>query len=284
MKRALLVASVIAGGVALAVSGIAAPPANAPPPAAAVPDAPTVTSLGSLMEKDLKWGMTSAQVIDVYNRLNGLFDKEYAPMLAKMQPGVAMQALEAERDNRKAQFERGFTRFLDTPTGWDTTPHKNEFTYKNDEAILPVQKDGKQRIFYFIKGKLWKIYDEIPLKADGVLGETYAAAVTKMNLVLGMPGRIRAANPAKSLDRTTTDWQDASTHLRLVDRSGEHLAGFVLESRDTLSNLDTLRTNKPADPFALDPSIAAITKKGVSDPNAANNASAADAGAPKKNR
>ncbi len=81
---------------------------------------------------------------------------------------------------------------------------------------------------------------------------------------------------------TTADWQDASTHLRIVDRSGEHLVGVVLEDKTTLNGLATLRANKPVDPFAIDPSISAVTKGGVSDPNAAKSLKAADAGAPKK--
>ena len=54
--------------------------------------------------------MSHTEVTDVYNKLNGLFDREYAPQLAKLQPGVEQQQLEADRDNRKANFERSFTR------------------------------------------------------------------------------------------------------------------------------------------------------------------------------
>jgi hypothetical protein len=234
-----------------------------------------VQSLASMMEKDIKWGMTHAQVTDVYNRLNGLFDREYAPQLAKMQPGTVMQAVEQDRDNRKSQFDRAYTRFLDTPTGYDATALRPEYTYKNDEAIQPLFKDGKTRYFFYIKDKLWKVYDEIPLKADGPLGAAYPEAVTKLNQTLGTAARIRAADPAKGLDRTTADWQDTTTHLRAVDRSGEHIVAVVLEDRQTLTNIDTLRVNKPVDPFAIDPAIAAITNKGVTDPNAANAASSA---------
>ena len=53
---------------------------------------------------------------------------------------------------------------------------------------------------------------------------------------------------------------------------------FVLEDKRTLGNLASLRANKPRDLFALDPSVAAITKNGVSDPNAAHQVEV-DAGA-----
>jgi len=93
--------------------------------------------------------------------------------------------------------------------------------------------------------------------------------------------RIRAADASQGLERTEADWQDTKSHLRAVDRSNEHIVGVVLEDRSTLGNLAALRSNKPVDPFALDPSIANLTRKGVSDPNAAH-AVVVDAGTKKK--
>jgi hypothetical protein len=277
MKRAgriVLPLSLLLGALAAGAMAVAAPPK---PPAAAAADAPTVPSLSALMEKDLHWGMTHTEVISVYNQLNGLFDREYAPLLARLQPGVQQQQLEADRDNRKANLERSFTEFnVGTPTGYDVSAVHSEYTYGNGESVLKLFKDGKNRYFFFIKDRLWKFYDEIPLRADGALGATYQDAVTKLNTLFGVPARIRAADPSQGLERTEADWQDAKNHLRAIDRSGEHVVGIAMEDRNTLINLPSLRTYKPADPFALDPSIANITNKGVSDPNAAR--SAPDAG------
>ena len=155
-----------------------------------------------------------------------------------------MQKVETERDSRKANFGRSYNVFADSPSGFDVTPLHSEYTYKNDEGIQRVFKDGKNRSFFYIKDKLWKIYDEIPLKADGPLGDSYQAAVAKLNALLGAPGRVRAADPSEGLERTTTDWQDAMSHLRADDRSGEHLVGIVLEDKRTLANLASLRAHK----------------------------------------
>jgi hypothetical protein len=270
MKRVLLAACLALGAVPTgAMVAIAAPPR-----AATAADAPTAPSLSSLMEKDLHWGMSHRDVTETYNKLNGLFDREYAPQLAKLQPGVQQQQLEADRDNRKANFERSYAPFQDVPTGYDVTPLHLEFTYRNGEAIQKLFKDGKNRYFFFIKERLWKIYDEVPLRAEGGLGTSFQEAVTKLNAVLGVPGRIRAADASQGLERTEADWQDRTTHLRAVDRSSEHLVGIVVEDKNTLSNLAALRSNKPVDPFAIDPSIAAVTKSGISDPKAARTPSA----------
>ena len=225
------------------------------------------------MEKELHWGLTHAEVFGAYNQLNGLFDREYAPLLAKLQPGVQQQQLEADRDNRKANLERSYTEFNPgSPTGFDVTAIHAEYTYGNGEAVAKLFKDGKNRYFFFIKDRFWKMYDELPLRADAPLGSSYQEAVTKLNTLFGVAARIRPADPSQNLERTESDWQDAKTHLRAVDRSGEHIVGIVLEDRNTLVNLPSLRTFKAADPFALDPSIANITRNGISDPSAARNA------------
>jgi hypothetical protein len=225
--------------------------------------------------------MSHAEVTEAYNKIGGLFDREYASQISQLQPGVQMQQLEADRDSRKANFERSLTKFVaDTPTGYDVTAVHAEYTYKNDESVQRVFKDGKNRFLFYIKDRLWKVYDEIPLREGGKLGATYQDAITKLNSVLTVPGRIRAANPAQALERTEVDWQDRTAHLRAVDRSNEHVVGLVMEDKATLQNLSSLRSNKPTDPFAIDPSIAAITKNGISDPNASHG-NVADAGAGK---
>jgi hypothetical protein len=275
MKRAILAALVLFAGAMLAVTLLAAPPK-------AASDAPMVQTLGGLEKnmRELHWGMTHDEVTDAYNRAGGLYDQEYSPQLARVQPGVAQTQLEADRDNRKVNLERSFTRFLDTPTGYDVTALKSEYTYKNDEAIQKVYKDGRQRYFFYMKDHLWKIYDEIPLKADGALGATFQDAVARLNGAMSVPARIRTADASQGIDRTTADWQDKTTHVRALDRSNEHIVGLVLEDRSTLSSLASLRAVKPSDPFAIDPSIAAVTKHGITDPNAARDPHAkADAGA-----
>jgi hypothetical protein len=274
MKRNSFAAAVSVGAL-LAIQGVVA---VAAPPKHAGPDAPMVPTLAALHEKELRWGLSHQEVSDIYDLPGALFDREYAGRLSKLQPGIEMQKVESDRDTRKANFERSFAVFGDSPSGYDVTPLHSEYTYKNDEAIQQVYKDGKTRSFFYIKDKLWKIYDAVPLAADGPLGDTYQAAVTKLNALLGVPGRTRAPDASQGIERTTTDWQDAMSHLRADDRSGEHLVGIVLEDKRTLANLASLRAHKAEDPFAIDPSIAAVTKGGVSDPNASKSPKPPEAG------
>jgi hypothetical protein len=278
MKRAIAAAITVAVGIASASAMLAFGPEASAQQAGG--EAPTVTSLASMMERDLHFGMAHAEVTDAYNKVNGLFDREYAPQIARLQPGISQQQLEADRENRKGNFARSFTQFQTDPTGYDITALHVEYTYNNGEAIQKVFKDGKNRYFFYMKDKFWKMYDEVPLRDGGMLGSTFQEAVTKLAGILGVNGRVRPAGGASGLSSPEADWQDGTMHLRAVDRSGEHVVGLVLEDKNTVRNLSSLRANKAADPFAIDPSIARITQHGVSDPNAAH--SSADAGAPKR--
>src|ERR1700733_5080113 len=193
MMRAIAAGAAVTMGLALSASlfSLDATSANA---ASSTSDAPSVASLASL-QAGFKWGVNHVELTRIYNANGGLLDQEYNPVLAKMQPGVRMQALEADRENRKSAFAASFLEFKDTPTGYDATGLKGEYTYRNHEEIMNLEKDGKRRFFFFIGAppgeRLWKIYDEVPLNASGPLGPTYQEAVTKLKTTLGVAGGIR---------------------------------------------------------------------------------------------
>src|SRR5262249_19223765 len=162
--------------------------------------------------------------------------------------------LEAERSRQTAAFGRSYIEFKDTPTGYDATGLKGEFTYKNRESLMWVAREGKpKRYFFFIGDRLWKIYDEVPLAEGGTYGKSYLDAVNMMNGKLGAQGRVLGADAAKGINATTVDYKDGTSHLRLVDRSNsDKVVALVLEDNATLGNLASLRSMKPDDPNAID--------------------------------
>ena len=138
------------------------------------------------MTDGLTWGMTHVDVTKVYNQIGRHVRPRVRPCArAWTQPGVQMQALEADRENRKAAFAGSWLEFKDTPTGYDATGVKDEYTYRNHESIMSVDKDGKRRFLFFIGAppseRPWKIYDEIPLKAGARSScESYNDAVRRL--------------------------------------------------------------------------------------------------------
>jgi hypothetical protein len=241
-------------------------------------DAPQVGSLAAFTE-GIKWGISHAELTKQFTQTNGVIWKDYDEKLAKARVGPEQTALEAERETKKAAFSRSFIEFKDTPTGYDTTPLRSEYTYKNKESLMWVERQGKKRFFFFMNDRLWKMYDEVTLVEGGTLGKTYLEAVNKLNAQLNAQGRVQAIDAAKGVNQTTVEWKDGSSHLRALDRSGEHLVGIVVEENGTLSNLAALRPNKPADPNEIDPSITAVTGgANRTDPNASAAPSASASG------
>lgn len=273
----------VAAAIVLA-AGLSAPSAEAAPPAkkpaaAPVKEPVTVASLATQLAP-FKWGMTAADVIKVHNQVQGLFDQDFNPVLMRMQPGPAMKDKEAERENRKIAFERSLIKFERTPAGLDSSGLNGEYTYMNKESLQTVERDGKKRYFFYIGdhpgARLWKICDEYRL--NGALGKNVQEASQKLSAQLGTPGTPLPAAPERGLPLAFVGWQDATTQLRLMDRSGEGIIGVCIEDRSILSALPQLRSHKVEDPLALDPSISAITSGGLTDPNA--HKAQADAGAP----
>jgi hypothetical protein len=248
-------------------------PLSPPPPAGGKPvkgekgEPPVVSTLAEFQE-GLRWGMSHADVQKMFTQQGGVIWKDFDERLTKARVGPEQTAIEAEREQAKAAFGRSYIEFKDTPTGYDATGIKGEYSYKNKESLMWVTRQGKKRFFFFINDRLWKVYDEYPLAEGGPMGKAYLDAVNQMNAKLGAQGRVLGANADKGITSTTVDYKDGSSHLRIVDRSAEKLVGVVLEDNSTLGNLTSLRSNKPDDPNAIDPTVAAVTKGGLSDPNA----------------
>jgi hypothetical protein len=258
---------------------LAQPAAAGPMGKAGKGEATQVSSLASMMD-GLRWGMSHADVNKTFTENGGIIWKDYDEKLAKSRVGPEMTAIENEREQAKQAFGRSFIEFKDTPTGYDATGIKGEYTYRNRESLMWINRQGKKRYFFFMNDRLWKIYDEVPLAESGVLGKTYLDAVNTMNGKVAAQGRVQGADPAKGINATTVDWKDGSSHLRVVDRSGERVVAVVMEDNGTLGNLAALRPNKAEDPTAIDPTIAQVTKGGLSDPNAIK--AAASGSAPSK--
>lgn len=238
------------------------------PPTQVKGEAPQVTSLAAQLD-GLRWGMSHAEVTRLFSENGGLIWKDFDGKLANARVGPEMTAVENEREQAKQAFARSYLEFKDTPKGYDATGIRGEYTYRNRESLMWVNRQGKKRYFFFINDRLWKMYDEVPLAEGGPLGKSYIDAVNKMNADLGVKGRIQGADGSKGISATTVDWKDGSSHLRVVDRTRDRVVAVVIEDNGTLANLAALRPNKTEDPTAIDPTIAAVTKGGLTDPNAA---------------
>jgi hypothetical protein len=250
--------------------------------AVGVGDEPPVVGTLSAFTEGTKWGIGHVELTKLFTQTGGILWKDYDEKLTKARVGPDQVALEAEREQVKAAFTRSLVEFKDTPTGFDTTGIRGEYTYRNKESVMSIERKGKKRFFFFINDRLWKMYDEVPLADGGPLGKTFAEAVAKVNAQLNAKARMENADAAKGIVANTATWKDGASRLRLVDRTRDKLVGVVVEESSTLAKLDALRPNKPVNPEELDPSIKAVTS-GVNrvDPNAAQTTAAPPASSKK---
>lgn len=209
-----------------------------------------------IFPKSLAWGMNHKDVAKAYDKV---IDDEFKPRYKRVSPGVQMQALDAEVLEAKNVFRRSRIDFGKTPTGLDATPLRPEYTYQNKESLLNYAREGKQRYFFFIQDRLWKIVDEHQLGPKSPFGKSFEEAVVAISKGLG-PGRVIPPDPDKGRYVTEVDWQDQTTHLRAVER-GETSFALIFEDAATASNIANLRTNKPKDESTVDPVVAAATRK-----------------------
>jgi len=230
-------------------------------PDTTAPAEPT-TKKGIVIEP-LKWGMTMKQVGEVIDKQ---IDENYKPLYQKVSPGVKMKELDGQVAEEKNAFRRSRIDFGKLPVATDSTPLKGEYSYLNKESMMVLtRKDGGTRYFFFIQDRLWKIIDETKFADKGPVGKDFKEAAIALSKKFGSPGRVIPPNEAKGIFVTTVDWKDATTHVRLIERSDVACA-VAYEEQATLGNLDSLRANKPKQEDAIDPAVAAAIRGPDPDP------------------
>jgi hypothetical protein len=222
-------------------------------------------------------GMTVNEVIDFYNKV---LDQDYVEIYKRTPIGPKMKEVDAALADQKQAFVRSEVVFGNLPTGIDNSPLKGEYTYKNNETMMSLTRQGVTRYFFFWNKRAWKFYDATPLKKEGdpgaptYLGASYKDAVGILTKRFGVAGRVLAEDPAHGRNATEVDWADTTVQVRAIDRSSENIVGLVFQERTTADRMVAIRAGQKGDEGGIDPTITAITKPGGAvDPNA----SAADA-------
>lgn len=262
-------------GLGVASIGLLSPgPASADKPAkpkasAASVDPPLVRNSGGvqLAPPGIHWGMNPEQVAAFYDNI---IEDDYKPLYRNAQAGPATNRLDAAVADDKAAFRMSKVEFGTLPTGVDSTPLRGEYSYRNGEMMMRIARRivGSKgftgavavRYFFFVRNRLWKLYDEVPLAADGPLGATFDDAKGKLEALYQVSGRLTEPDYSVNRNYAEVDWQDGTTHVRLIDRSGNKAVGIIYEERSTVNQLGSLRTYKEKNIDAVDSDIAALIR------------------------
>jgi len=210
-----------------------------------------------LSPERLRWGLTLQQVAKVYE---DEFDAQYAPIYKRTDPGVEMQAIDAEVADKKALIRRMKVDFGTTPTGVDQGPLKGEYSYNNGESMTRVQlAGGTQRYFFFFNDKLWKVYDEYKLGSK--LGANWTAAVGALSELFGGPPKLVPTDQTASKRYDEAVWMTTSLHVRAINREDQKLVAVVYADRSVQDDLASHRPNHMGAADAIDSQVRDATAK-----------------------
>jgi hypothetical protein len=203
-----------------------------------------------LSPKGLRFGLSPKRVAKVYDKV---VDQDYLKRFQDTEPGIQQQRLESEVERKKALFRRGIVKFGDLPTTLDSSALAGEFSYMNREAMMQIKRRGKKRMLFFIRGKLWKVFDVFALGPKAKWGADFKAAIERLEKRLGTEGRARTAGEESGLQFEEVDWASSGIRLRAINW-GDRLALCYVDQA-TEGRIDALRPNKGKKKEQLDDTV-----------------------------
>ncbi|MFT5358948.1 MAG: hypothetical protein ACI9KE_006189 [Polyangiales bacterium] len=202
---------------------------------------PTTDAIAGAMGA-IEWGWSKEQLVEHFTKQ---LRAEYRPRIHKARDAMSADQMRVELRRKVRRIRDSFVEFNGRTSGHDTGFLRDEFSHRNEEAMVRVRGDNADDYYFFIQGRLWKWYRAFDSSVfAGADFEQFSAALSNR---FGAPGRSRTGRIIQGGDeRTWLEWQDDSTRLRALDNN--QFYGFyciVFEHKGTLENLETLRRNPP---------------------------------------
>lgn len=245
MRKTVLVSLVLFSATMFGISSMAQRRGRGRGRAAVVaPAAPSEPPMTDHIAEELgtiQWGQNHDAVVDYFRRT---VTARYQPQL-RNQGQVEQDRLMAQRDAEIETIRRSYINFNGQPAQrrWDTSYIREEYTHSNGESMLLVEDpaSGNREFFFFFNDRLWKRYQARTVPR----GMTFEVFLSALEGLFG--AGMRVTDPSANDRTVAARWQDANTHLRVMDQSTFYNAyALVYEERSTLSRLAELRRNAPA--------------------------------------
>lgn len=228
--------------------------------AAAAPSAPVV----ALEVDGVTFGSSAEDVAKLYDRW---WDKHFIPKYRKVNPGPKMKELDFELAEKKKILRR-VAIFDGRSTSFDKSAFREEFEHNNGETMTSVKVvrpagEGSTkgvsytRRFFFFQDKLWKIYDEYKLDAQGLLGADFKEATARVEASAGA-GAKRTRGADSKYETVTLD--AGQTRVRVVKLGDDRVAVVRADSALAKEVLDRRAQQAKEPENELDEDIQAVIR------------------------
>jgi hypothetical protein len=228
--------------------------------AAMPPSVPAV----ALEVDGVTFGSSAEDVAKLYDRW---WDKHYVLKYRKVNPGPKMKELDFELSEKKKILRR-VARFDGRSTSFDKSAFREEFEHNNGETMTSVKvvrplAEGSTkgvsytRRFFFFQDKLWKIYDEYKLEAQGLFGADFKEATAKVEASAGA-GAKRTRGPDSKYESVT--FEAGPTRLRVVKLADDRIAIVRADAALAKEVLDRRASQAKEPENELDDDIQAVIR------------------------
>jgi hypothetical protein len=243
-----------AGKPAASLAG--ASPAT-PAALAGAADPAGAASPGFALEVDgVEFGMSADQVARLYDRW---WDQHFVAKYRKANPGPKTKELDYQLEEQKKILRR-VTNFDGRTATYDKSEFHEEFAHGNGETMNSTKvlrrgsgADAKAvsytRRFFYFQDKLWKVYDEYRLEAQGPLGADFKGATDKVAASLG-PKAKRTRGTTSQSENVLFD--AGAQRVRVIKLPTDRVAVVRADSALTKTVLDGRAQHAPTPEEALD--------------------------------
>jgi hypothetical protein len=181
---------------------------------------------------EYKWGATPAEVLAVIEtKIAATYEEQI-----KKSPDVFEQTrLRKQIKAEVADVKKTEIAFTGQKTGWDVSIIEAEFGHKNDESMLVWQERdakgafGNQRFFFFVDGKLWKMF--IAFNMDAYKEKTFDVFRDAMEARYGKSAEQTRINAEGKTVFASIYWRGGGAYLRAIDLL-QFYANFCLAISD----------------------------------------------------
>ena len=115
-------------------------------------------------------------------------------------------------------MEKGYIEFQGQRTGYEISILQNDFIHQDQESMLKVDEDGKQRYYFFKGNQLWKIIVSHP----SYTMSSFAGFVRVIRRKMGKPFDLEVVGKGKNKTILSASWKDKDSSLIVEDQSDRY--------------------------------------------------------------